>query len=143
MNSDDFEHRLRQLQPPVIPAAWRAEILETAEKARAAAQIEAAVAPPSWRDWFWPCPQAWAGLAAVWVAILVFNYAGRGMPEGASERIRSPGSQPDLAVLFEQQRKLSELLEQRLSKSTPAPKSSDRPGPRAQLQSGENAANLA
>jgi hypothetical protein len=26
-----------------------------------------------WRQWLWPCPRAWAGLAVAWVIILLLN----------------------------------------------------------------------
>ncbi len=55
------------------PAAWREEILleaQAVERSNAAADVNR-------QTWFtnllWPCPRAWAGLAAVWVAILAVN----------------------------------------------------------------------
>jgi hypothetical protein len=32
---------------------------------------------PWWQEWLWPCPQAWAALAAVWVLLLAVNFSNR------------------------------------------------------------------
>ena len=31
----------------------------------------------TWRDWFWPSPQAWAGLAALWIVFAVLSMGDR------------------------------------------------------------------
>jgi len=60
-------------------------------------------------DLLWPCPQAWAGLAAVWVVILIMNF-----PGGKTEVARSkpvPSSPEVLMALREHRRLLVELIE--------------------------------
>jgi hypothetical protein len=61
MNSE-FENQLQRQPLREIPLHWRGKIL-------AAAQPQ----PSRWREWFWPCPQAWATLAAVWIVIFGLN----------------------------------------------------------------------
>ena len=56
---NDFEQKLARQTFREPPAGLRAEIL------RACAPAVPAAGP--WRDWLWPAPQAWAGLAALWL----------------------------------------------------------------------------
>ncbi len=67
MSFDDFENKLRRQPMREIPPQWRRDIL-------AAARL-AAPAAPRWREFLWPCPQAWASLAAVWALILALHLA--------------------------------------------------------------------
>ena len=72
MNPDDFENQLRRTTFRPAPEAWRGEILRAA-RAAAPAKTE----PRGWwRELLWPCPRAWAGLAAAWVVILASQYDG-------------------------------------------------------------------
>jgi hypothetical protein len=76
--NDPFEQRLSNEPLRQIPAAWREEILGAAEAHRPAGPLpERGFAPVRWslRELLWPCPRAWAGLAAAWVAILAVNFA--------------------------------------------------------------------
>jgi hypothetical protein len=61
----DFEEYLRRQSIRPVPAQWRGEILRAAR-----AQP---VASPWWREWLWPSPRAWAGLAAAWGVILLLT----------------------------------------------------------------------
>ena len=75
MNPNEFEQRLKARRPKRIPEGWREELLRTA---MAAGGNQASVSQPSltlarWRDLLWPCPQAWAGLAVVWIGLLAFH----------------------------------------------------------------------
>lgn len=72
MNPDDFEKQLRRTPIRPAPEAWRGEILKAA-RAAAPAKTEPRV---WWRELLWPCPRAWAGLAAAWVVILASQYDG-------------------------------------------------------------------
>jgi hypothetical protein len=61
------------------------------------------------RELIWPCRRTWAGLAAVWVALLAFNLtqAERGQLV-AAKSTTSPGELR--LALLEQQRLLTELI---------------------------------
>ncbi|HXI51757.1 MAG TPA: hypothetical protein VNH84_09635 [Candidatus Saccharimonadales bacterium] len=133
MKPDEFEQDLRcQLRRPV-PSEWRGEILEAA---RAAAR-EGVGRPqeeeygrrfPSWRQWFWPCPQAWAGLAAVWLILLGFQLATVSTRSAVARR--SPSSEVRMA-LAAQRRELARLLDVPADPA-PAPRPTV-PGPRSEL----------
>ncbi|PYK58897.1 MAG: hypothetical protein DME21_14645, partial [Verrucomicrobia bacterium] len=70
MRPEDFEKQLQRQPLRKIPAEWRGEILDAARRAHEPQPSQ----PASWwRALLWPCPQAWAGLAAVWVLILALN----------------------------------------------------------------------
>lgn len=67
MNPDPFEQRLSRQPLCPVPAEWRDEILSPSP-------ISYFQSPtPWWREWLWPCPQAWAALAAVWILALFFH----------------------------------------------------------------------
>ncbi len=78
MNFDDFESELRRQPIQSVPFAWRNEILAAARQAG-----EPPVAPrlslaAVLRDWLWPHPVAWGGLAAAWGLIFALNLAASG-----------------------------------------------------------------
>jgi len=81
-NHDPFEQRLRQTPLREIPPAWSSEILTAASAQRGVPAPKPAkvagnisVLRMRLRDLFWPCPQAWCGLAAAWVGLLLANMA--------------------------------------------------------------------
>jgi hypothetical protein len=87
------------------------------------------VAQVLWRELFLPCRGIWAGLAAVWMVILVLN-----MPAGEKHTqlaiISSPPDKQVLAVLREQK----EMLAQFVGPMTPSPAIRPKtPGPRGEL----------
>src|ERR1041384_1387241 len=70
MNRDRFEQKLQQQSFRGPPPEWRAEILRQAgESAQRPAR------EPLLRRLLWPCPEVWAGIAAIWIAILFLNRA--------------------------------------------------------------------
>jgi hypothetical protein len=98
MNSD-FEKRLQEQRMREIPRHWRAQMLAAAQTPPAA----------SWREWLWPCPRAWAGLAAAWVMILGMNLAAeKGPSQLASKKVAF--SRQELQELRRQQQILTELI---------------------------------
>ena len=82
MNSD-FEEYLRGQSFRPIPAQWRGEILRAARAQPAAA--------PWWREWLWPCPAAWAGLAAAWGIIFLLSATSPEEPAEARQAVPAPG----------------------------------------------------
>jgi hypothetical protein len=79
----------------------------------------------------WPHPKAWAGLAAVWVFILVLNVS---MRDGAPQREMvktSPPSPEMIAELKKQQRMFAELVGPREEAVADRSKS-HRPHPRSE-----------
>jgi len=64
---NDFERKLRlqAFRPP--PPDLRDALFGRAEIPGNVIQPS----PGTWRDWFWPSPQAWAGLAAIWIVFAV------------------------------------------------------------------------
>jgi hypothetical protein len=60
------------------------------------------------REWLWPCPQAWAALAAVWMLLLAVNFATRDRSAPASA---SATALPVMPYAWrEQQKLLAELF---------------------------------
>ena len=130
MNSDPFEQRLSRQPLRPVPAEWRDEVLARAgdlqspslasantadgdckspAPASAPSPISYSSSPaPWWRDWLWPCPQAWAGLAAVWVLLLVLHFAQR---DPASSQLAKTSVPPAMPYVWrEQQKLLAELF---------------------------------
>ena len=62
-----------------------------------------------WRELIWPCRRIWAGLAAVWILIFVFNFSQRDPAELLARK--SPAVAPEMMLTFRQQeRLLAELI---------------------------------
>jgi len=100
MNSD-FEKRLQEQPMREVPGEWRARIL--------AASPAASSTSVWWRQWLWPCPQAWAGLGAAWLLILGMNLAaGDGPAHPATATVAF--SRQELADLRQQQAMLAEII---------------------------------
>lgn len=124
MNFDDFENRLRQQPFRPLPGEWREQVLLAARP-----QTEPSPAAAHWRDiireWFWPHPVAWAGLAATWVLLAVLQW----QPEADGVRpvaAATPRSVP-AASFVEMRRELTDLLE-------PKPSTPTRPEPARPLR---------
>jgi hypothetical protein len=103
-----------------IPGQWKAQIVAVAQPQ-----------PAWWREWLWPCPRAWAGLAAAWLVILGMNLA-------AGKNPSRPGtatlafSRQELLELRQQQQMLAKLIspgeaaETEPPRQVPAPRSERR-----------------
>jgi hypothetical protein len=107
MNSD-FEKRLQDQPMREIPSHWRAGILATAQ-----------TTPPWWREWLWPCPRAWAGLAAAWGIILLLHVASPSEPGAAGSG--APASWQDFAFLRQETEIIAQLSESEESRPAPPP----------------------
>jgi hypothetical protein len=96
----DFENQLQRQPMRAVPPHWRKRIL--------AASAEPA--PAGWRQWFWPCPQAWAALAAVWVLILGINVLNAGAPSVQFAFIGPRLSHEAVAEVRQEQEILARLI---------------------------------
>ena len=110
MNTGDFEKRLERQALRSIPHEWRGEILGAARRAGGYPLSIVTPQPTSWwRELLWPCPQAWAGLAAMWGVILLLNLASRDPVQVATTSNTVP-AQELLIALGEHRRLLAELI---------------------------------
>jgi hypothetical protein len=127
--NDDFEQKLQRQELRPVPRNWREEILQTA---RAAGPRPSTPAPR--RSWLstlnhqlstllWPCPQAWAGLAAAWLVIVVVNLAGGDESSRTVARQSAPPPPQLIETVREQRRELARLIEPSMASDADRPKS--------------------
>jgi hypothetical protein len=118
MNTENFEKRLRGQPMRQIPAEWREEILSAA-KPTVATRHPSRVTQLSWLSTFnrqvvallWPNPQAWAGLAAIWILSLAVVFSVRDKSPALAAKSSPPS--PEVVVELRQQKQLlAELLVQ-------------------------------
>jgi hypothetical protein len=62
-----------------------------------------------WLELVWPCRRTWATLAAVWVALLIFNVSQRDKVELAARKLPPPSPEAVMAGR-QQERLLAELI---------------------------------
>src|SRR6266496_3205328 len=136
MNLDDFEQELKRRPMPALPPGWREGILKAARSATdGSLQEPRRRAAGWWRELLWPCPQAWAGLAAVWVAIFVLHLTNDSGFSPVQHTTAAPS--PEIrAVLLEQQRLFSELLPPSETTAVKPREPADRPRSQAPWQTG-------
>src|SRR5437870_4035651 len=115
MNPEDFEHRLKRQPFRQVPPEWRSEVLSNAHHAsRLAPRVS------SWRAilstftsqlsiLLWPAPKAWAGLAAIWLLLLIVNRSTTDKSYAAAGALSRPAPERIMAWR-EQERLLTELL---------------------------------
>jgi hypothetical protein len=116
MNLDEFEQKLRSQPMREIPGEWRREILGSA------AQEVVLIKQSWWREWLWPCPQAWAVVAAAWALIAALNLMAGSGSSRAAEGPKFAVSQQGMKELQEQQATLARLVEpQESAATTPEP----------------------
>ena len=108
---NDLEQRLQRQSLKEIPPAWRAEILMAATQAapRPAPAVSWITTKQQLVAVFWPHPKAWAGLAALWLVILVLHFSIR-EPEPRMVENSGPPSPEQLVELRQQQRLFAELI---------------------------------
>ena len=132
---DQFERRLSGQPLRPVPAEWRAEILEAVDRALSVEHREPVCRRPSTLgSWLWallwPHPAAWAGLAAVWVLILVVDFSNRDRSPAMAQNSAPPAPEI-MAELKQHQRMLAELIGARESSDADEPKSAA-PRPRSE-----------
>src|SRR6185295_18307333 len=137
MNDDDFEQRLQRQPLRPVPTDWRAEILSQAKDAPHAPRLTPhaflSTLNQQLSTILWPCPKAWAGLAAVWLIILTLSFA-TGEKSTTVAKRQPPPTPEMLMVLKEQEKILAELLTdrsepreaERPKSATPSPRSERR-----------------
>lgn len=114
---NEFEQKLQGQPVKPVPPEWRAGVLAAAKEAQPACHASPvarhtllSIISAKLSAFLWPHPKAWAGLAAVWVFILVLNVS---MRDGAPQREMvktSPPSPEMIAELKKQQRMFAELV---------------------------------
>jgi hypothetical protein len=111
--NDDFEKRIQQQSLRKIPGEWRAEILAAVNSpARRGATKKISflsIFNSQLSTLLWPHPKAWAGLAAVWVAILALNFSTRDHSEIVAKK-SAPPSPEVVAELRQQKLMFAELI---------------------------------
>ena len=141
MKTDDFEERLRQQALRKIPGEWRAEILGTARATSTSLHVSRltlhgflSAIRHQLSTILWPHPKAWAGLAAVWLAILTMNFYSADHAPRAARTVVAPS--PDLLLtLREQRRELAKLIEPAANLDAEKPRSF-LPSPRSEQRAG-------
>jgi len=137
MNPEDFEKQLQRQPLRPVPAAWRADILKAAHSASPASASQNRA--PSFlstlnsrlSSLLWPCPQAWAGLAAVWLVILAVNYVNEDRSEVMAAK--SPPPTPQMMMALQEQRKMLATLIEPYDESPAEPPKPFVPRPRGEL----------
>ena len=91
------------------PSVWdkiEQQVMTSAEaksRRRGAPQVSRPM--PWWRESLWPSPQAWAGLAAIWVLLAGVSFAVREPASvAATHQVRPPS--PELRLVLQQQRQM-------------------------------------
>ena len=120
---EKFEQRLSRQPLRPIPHEWRVEVLAAALSASRPAPRAPFLATLGHQlsTLLWPHPQAWAGLAAVWIFIFAVNFSMR----DASPRMAEKSAPPSPAVLVElrrQQRLFAELIGPRETRDADRPR---------------------
>lgn len=127
MEADPFEERLRKQILRQAPPQWREEILEVAMRsAQTAAPAKACHVAPAQhslamvlRQYLWPHPAAWAGVAAIWIAGILLQLNSLGPVNPSSAPGQPIGATPR-SLLVRQHQELSHLLDS-LSSLPPLP----------------------
>ncbi len=130
MKTDDFEKRLAHQPLRQIPAAWRGDILRTAQAAVSKPAPRSSSCFHSLSSLFWPHPKAWAGLAAAWLLIVALHFYN--VDSAVTVTKNSPPPSPEFFLALKQQRReLAKLVEPATAPDADRLKSFP-PGPRSE-----------
>ena len=129
MNSDDFEKRLGQQPIRPIPGEWRREILRATKVSAPDRNRFLSTLNQQLLSLLWPCPQAWAGLAAIWLVILTMNFATR---EPETKMAKAPLPSLEAVAAMKEQRRLYLELAELHPKETAQPAKPSAPRPRSE-----------
>ena len=103
---NEFEQKISRQSLKQIPGEWRAEILANCRgpkvENRAQEQFGASTFVSRLSTIFWPNPGAWAGLAAVWIAILALNLSTRDDSQVVARQSAPPS--PEVVAEVRQQK---------------------------------------
>ena len=121
---DEFEQELSRQPLRQAPADWRREILAAAVPAASHLDPRASLLltlREKLSAILWPCPEAWAGLAAVWIFVIALNYS---MQDNAPVLVKKiPPPSPQLVAELKLQRQmLVELIGQNQAVDAEPPK---------------------
>ncbi len=143
MKPEDFEQQLQRQTIRQLPESWRSQILSAAQRAHESSQAASETTRRTIfhslkshvSACFWPSPGAWAGLAAVWIAIAIINFKMGGRVNGVSGA--SSAETRALGTSWkEQERLLSEIIH---FPDSPVPVAeTSRPGPRPRSEQKRN-----
>jgi hypothetical protein len=128
---NEFEQKLLRQPLRKIPGEWRAETLREGRRAAVPNnKWDADTAPLPKLNWlaeiFWPNPQAWAGLAAVWIFIFALNFSMRDKSPVVAEKVLPPS--PEVVAELRQQKILfAELIGSSDAREAEPPKFFPRP----------------
>ena len=133
MDQHDFEKAIRAQRFGKIPDEWKQELLAEA-RASSPAPAQPAGHALGLVDYLcrllWPCPEAWAALAAIWLALLIANSA---LAHSAPANRAHAASPVAVRSYKEQEKLLVELLgepqpglKSARPTATPSPQSSRR-----------------
>jgi len=117
---NDFERQLKRQTLRRVPEHWRGQILAAAGQKRATGN-RSQDATSFWRELLWPCPQVWAGLAAVWIVVLCLSFGSHESPESTQSMAQGTRTPQPIHALAERQRLLVELLDSAPTAEAPAP----------------------
>lgn len=108
-DQEKIENELRRRAVRALPAEWRAQILATARAATSQAPAVSSTLLFRWREWLWPCPQAWAAVAAGWVVIIALQLNSPRPPRVQAENKSARTEQVRMAMA-EQRKLLAQVL---------------------------------
>ena len=100
-----WEENFSRIQPdPTVQRQW-ARAVQAAGGPEPVRRLTPAMAFLDWwQDVIWPCRRIWAGMAAVWVVLLVVNLSGRDHSQTLARKSSPPT--PEMIMTFRQQESL-------------------------------------